>query len=234
MRALALAEVAAPEVPVEHRRARDVLWDEAVRANPWLFDAPAVACVGMKVSASGEAVLRWATVPYRDFALRFVPGATEVSSLFVTVLQPVGGGVLVGRSSRQTTSAGRWQFPGGTAEPPRAGERLDADALAGDAARELAEETGLDVGRDDLRLHAVTRDAGGSVGVHWVAPPVDRDVVDQRFGELKTTLAGQGRVLELEELVAVERPEDAAGLPGGRADYLDVVLESLGRRASAL
>ncbi|WP_420712534.1 NUDIX hydrolase [Streptomyces sp. CB00316] len=65
--------------------------------------------------------------------------------------------------SPSTAAPGRWQLPGGSVEPPQDGAVLDESALAGQAARELAEELGSSAAAKDLRLWVVTRGENGSV-----------------------------------------------------------------------
>lgn len=100
------------------------IWDEAVARSPYLFDGPVVACTGLEWQEQ-ELVLSWARATYRYRALRRIRGASGwlPSSLFVTILQPTDGGELaVGRGSVSTAAPGRWQLPGGSAEPPVKGD----------------------------------------------------------------------------------------------------------------
>lgn len=148
------------------------VWDEAVARNPHLFDGPVVACTGWEWQR-GELVLSWARATYRYRALRRIRGADGPTpgSVFVTVLQPTEDGELVvGRESPSTAAPGRWQLPGGVAEPPHEREALDMPALRRHAAREPVEETGIGVASEDLTLWGVTRGEHGNVGVHFLAP----------------------------------------------------------------
>lgn len=77
---------------------------------------------------------------YRHYALRRVPGATALPSLFVDVLQPTHDGALVtARMSPSTAAPGRWQLPGGSVEPPEDGAPLDTAALRRNATRDPAD-----------------------------------------------------------------------------------------------
>ncbi|MBE4771199.1 hypothetical protein [Streptomyces caniscabiei] len=59
---------------------------------------------------------------YSNFALRRVPGARALPSLFVDVLQPTDdGALLVAQMSAATAHPGRWHLPGGSVEHPDAG-----------------------------------------------------------------------------------------------------------------
>jgi 8-oxo-dGTP pyrophosphatase MutT (NUDIX family) len=117
----------------------------AVKDNPTLFDGPVVACAGMGWIGPHALRLSWARVTYRHYPLRRVAGATALPSLFVNVVQPTDDGrVLTVRMSPSTAAPGRWQLPGGYVEPPNDGDVLDEAALGSQAARELAEEMGID------------------------------------------------------------------------------------------
>ncbi|WP_454367810.1 hypothetical protein [Streptomyces ambofaciens] len=59
--------------------------------------------------------------------------------------------------SPSTAAPGRWQLPGGSVEPPHDGAVLNEVALAGQAAREPAEELGVAAAAEDLELWVVTR-----------------------------------------------------------------------------
>ncbi|MEV6972606.1 NUDIX hydrolase [Kitasatospora sp. NPDC093806] len=216
VRRLRLVEVAAPRLSDEERSARDRAWADAVRRNPALFDGPAVACAGASWHGPGELLVSWARVTYRHYALRFVPGSkAATASLSVGVLQPTEDGrLVVGRMSPSTSAPGRWQPPGGGVEPPTDGEPLDLAALRREAARELAEETGVVTAPDDLALWAVTRGRYGSVGVLFRAPALPEAVVRECFA----ALAPPER--ELVELAFVRSPDELARLDGPHADYL--------------
>ncbi|MGW7467057.1 NUDIX hydrolase [Streptomyces xantholiticus] len=141
---LHLVEVDAPPLSAEDESARDRVWSPAVQGNPTLFDGPVVACARLGRIGPHALRLSWARVTYRHYALRRVPGATALPSLFVNVVQPTDDGrVLAARMSPSTAAPSRWQLPGGTVGPPQHGEVLDETALGGQAARELLEEMGI-------------------------------------------------------------------------------------------
>jgi 8-oxo-dGTP pyrophosphatase MutT (NUDIX family) len=162
---LRLVEEAPPQLSAVHQVARDRVWDELAKANPFLFDGPVVACTSLDQSNPHELVLGWARVTYRNFALRRVPGARALPSLFVDVLQPTDdGALLVAQMPAATAHPGRWHLPGGSVEHPDADKPLDTTALPHNAARELLEELGIDTDPDELTPWALTRGDHGNMG----------------------------------------------------------------------
>ncbi|MFD4377077.1 NUDIX domain-containing protein [Streptomyces sp. NPDC058486] len=183
---------------------------------------------------TGPRILRlsWVRVTYRHYALRRVPGATALPSLFVNVVQPTDDGrLLAARMSPTTAAPGRWQLPGGAVEPPRGGEILDEAALAGQAARELTEELGIVVAAEDLELLVVTRGKNGSVGLTYRAPVLPEAALWAGFAAAAAAERRQGREPELDYIALVRTPEELAGLAGPHADYLEpIVRRCAGRR----
>ncbi|MGA5121569.1 NUDIX hydrolase [Streptomyces pseudogriseolus] len=218
---LLLAEAAEPPLSAQDAAARDRVWDRAVKVNPALFDGPVVACGELERAGPGVLRLSWVRVTYRHYALRRVPGATALPSLFVNVVQPTDDGrVLVARMSPSTAAPGRWQLPGGSVEPPREGAVLDEAALAGQAARELGEELGVAAAAEDLELWVVTRGENGSVGLTYLAPALPEVTLRAHFNAAAAAERSQGRDPELDTIVPVGSPDELAGLDGPHADYL--------------
>ncbi|MFC9673393.1 NUDIX hydrolase [Streptomyces sp. NPDC056949] len=218
---LLLTEAAEPPLSPQDVEARDRMWELAVRANPALFDGAVVACGGMEQAGPRVLRLSWVRVTYRHYALRRVPGATALPSLFVNVVQPTDDGrVLAVRMSPFTASPGRWQLPGGSVEPPQGGAVLDESALAGEAARELAEEMGIGGAAEDLKLWVVTRGENGSVGLTHLAPALPEATLRAGFAAAAATERDQGREPELDDIALVSSPEDLAGLVGPHSNYL--------------
>lgn len=219
---LQLTEAEEPRLSSSDEAARDCVWEKAVQANPALFDGPVVACAELKHAGPRVLTLSWVRVTYRHYALRRVPGATALPSLFVNVLQPTDDGrVVVARMSSSTAAPGRWQLPGGSVEPPKANEGLVEADLAGQAVRELSEELGLDAGTEGLSLWGVTRGENGSVGLTYRAPVLPEAAVWDAFAAAAAAERAHGREPELDDIALVSSPRDLEFLSGPHADYLE-------------
>ncbi|WP_316779715.1 NUDIX domain-containing protein [Streptomyces sasae] len=227
---LRLVEEPPPQLSAEHRAARDRVWDELASTNSALFDGPVVACTSLTWPHPHELLLGWARVSYRNFALRRVPGATALPSLFVDVLQPTDdGALLVAQMSTATAHPSRWHLPGGSVEHPDAGQPLDTAALRHNAARELLEELGLHTAPDALTLWAVTRGDHGNIGIHFAAPPQPATVLHDRFAAVVSATTAAGQAPELEQITFVHSPVDLKGLDGPHADYLEPLVDRYAR-----
>ncbi len=120
-------------------------WRSELGARPMLFDGAVMLADGASV-ADGVLSATCHLVPYSTFLLwrklRPVEGTLHVFAMAL----PVGsdGGVLVARMAGHTANAGLVYCPCGSFDRlDIAGGRFDADA---NMAREVAEETGLDLG----------------------------------------------------------------------------------------
>ncbi|MER6159635.1 NUDIX hydrolase [Streptomyces sp. NPDC001868] len=200
-------------------------WDEAVAANPSLFDGPTVVCAGLERKDPETLLLTWYRATYRRYALRLDPvHAVPAPSVFVTVAQPTDDGrLLVGRMAPSTAAPGRWQLPGGTVEPPAAGTVLDLEGVRRHAAREFVEEVGRDVPPGDLDLWVVTRGGKGNVGLHFRTPPCSADTLTEQYAALVTAEDAQHRVPELDRIAFIRSDADVADLGGRSADFLPLL-----------
>lgn len=215
-----------PPVSPEQRAAQDREWAKALRANPHLFDGPVVVCAGLRREGPDDLVLTWAATTYRHRALRRVAGGTSwLPSLYVAVVLPVEDGrLLVGRMAPETAAPGQWQLPGGSVEPPDGREPLDEAALRGHAARELAEEVGVEIPPGELSRWLVTRGRKGSVGVLFLAPALPAELLEERFAALTAAEIARGVVPELDRIALVDPASGSSALAGRSVDYLEPVL----------
>ncbi|GAA3398519.1 NUDIX hydrolase [Streptomyces roseoviridis] len=213
-----------PALSPEERREVDRLWARTIAGNPATFDGPLVGSLGLDRPAPGRCVVRWARMTYRHRALREIRPAEDVpGSVFVTVLLPTDEGLVVGRGSAATAAPGRWTLPGGAAEPPAAGLPLDLATLRRHAVRELAEELGLRVPDSAPRLWALTRQPRfGSLGFHFLAPPVPAALVRRHHAALVAAGSADGAGPELDAIAFLSAPRTAAG---PEADYLPQLLD---------
>lgn len=222
VRRLLLAETDPPRLSDDQTAAMTRRWEEAVAANPSLFDGPTVVCAGLKWKDPETLLLTWYRATYRLYVLRLDPlHAVSAPSVFVSVAQPSDDGrLLVARMASSTAHSGRWQLPGGTIEPPEAGAALDVECLRRHAAQELAEEVGRDVASEDLELWTVTRGDKGNVGVHFRAPACPADALTKQYTQLVAAESAQGRTPELDRIAFIGSDADVAGLGGRCADFL--------------
>ncbi|MFC5890630.1 NUDIX hydrolase [Kitasatospora sp. CM 4170] len=225
VRELVLVEAPPLRLSAGERAARDRAWEQAVRRNPALFDGPVVACTGVSWDGPGRLAVSWTRATYRHYALRAVPSVTvSTASLSVSVLQPTADRrLLVGRMSSATATPGRWQPPGGSVEPRPDDRPLDLADLRREAARELAEETGVRAVPGELTLWAATRGPYGSIGVLFLAPALPQALLCERFEALPPER-------ELVEIAFVGSPAELARLAGPHADYLDAALHRYASR----
>lgn len=98
---------------------------------------------------------------------------------------------------------------------------LDESVLAGQAAREVAEERGVGVGTGDLKQRVATRSEKGSVGLTYLAPPVSEASLRTEFTATAAAECVQGREPELDDIALDRSPDEPAGLVGPHADYLE-------------
>ncbi|WP_258024295.1 hypothetical protein [Streptomyces bambusae] len=114
-------------------------------------------------------------------------------------------------------------------ESPQDGAALDESALAGQAARELAEELGIDAAAEDLTLWVVTRGENGSVGLTYLAPTLPEVTLRADFAAAAAAERDQGREPELDDIALVRTPDELARLVGPHADYLEPIVRRVSR-----
>jgi 8-oxo-dGTP pyrophosphatase MutT (NUDIX family) len=131
------AEERRPEIEAhftQQRSAKPALWNGRVLLmRRWTVDGSIFR--GAYMETDFASMLAW-----RDFGF---PDAAIFNCFGMAALRSADGAYLLGEMASSTANAGRIYFPAGTPEPEDVIEnRVD---LAGNVARELAEETGLSV-----------------------------------------------------------------------------------------
>jgi 8-oxo-dGTP pyrophosphatase MutT (NUDIX family) len=225
---LRLVAAAAPVLTATEQAALDARWDEAVRVKPSLFDGPVAACGGLLVDEpeAGTCTVTWLRATYRRYIPdREVGSALWLPHLFVSVLQPTDdGSLLVGRMAAWTASAGTWQLPSGTGEPPPVpGDPLEVADLRALAARELREEIGADTAAAELTLWRLNRGSQGDVGVLFLAPSQPEHVLRARYDRLAAAERAAGGAPEFDRIAFVRAEADLAALGDPRADLSPIV-----------
>jgi 8-oxo-dGTP pyrophosphatase MutT (NUDIX family) len=125
-------------------------WLALQAVHPYLFDGQMASVDHVKV-ADGCSAIYWNIDQYRYYCLRSHGLGYVSRCLFVSVAMLTKDGfLLVGRMNDATSSPGRWQLPGGNFVPPD--ETVDASnaVVVGEARREVIEETGLDLMRQEI------------------------------------------------------------------------------------
>ncbi|GAA3602315.1 hypothetical protein GCM10022223_17610 [Kineosporia mesophila] len=230
--AVGFVETAAPELSAEHRTAMNAHWHEAAQANAALFDGPVAAVTGVRDDVGGRIEVSWARTTYRRHALRRVPGAPTLSWLFAAVVQPTPAGVLLGRMAAWTASGpGQWVLPGGSMEPPEAGQAMNEELIRRHAARELREETGLTVEPGHLERWALVRSAQGNVGFVYHAPPQPEAIVRRCFSGHIRREREHGEQAELTGVAFVGGPQQLEELDGPAAVSVPPLLSRYWQRA---
>lgn len=118
-------------------------WERRRRAAPAMFDGPVLLSCACAVAGGVARVDLFETTYSRFIALRDA-GRSDgcVANAFAAIAPwSADGAVLVGEMGAHTANAGQFYFPCGT--PDRDDVRGEAVDLAGSAAREFTEETGL-------------------------------------------------------------------------------------------
>ena len=222
--AVSFLEAAEPVLRPDHETAMNDLWQRWVERNPTVFDGPVVAITAINESEPGRIEFSWARTTYRRHLLRQVPGAETLVPVFVAVLQPTSAGVLLGRMADWTASGQRWVLPGGTMEPPAPGQPLDEDLLRAHAARELAEETGLDPEPADLTRWAIARNPNGNIGFFYRAHPITDTVARACFTQHLAELRRRSEQPELTQIHLAEQPYRFDTLDGPVAETVPALL----------
>ena len=128
-------------------------WAKLVAQTPAIFDGRVLLSRDMHVSADAGGVLRStyfetsysAFMAWRDFGF---PDRAIRNGFSMAALRSADGAFLLGEMGAHTANAGQVYFPAGTPDlSDVVGDTVD---LAGSVARELFEETGIDIAGADI------------------------------------------------------------------------------------
>ena len=204
--------------PRENAAAIAAHWQTRIARAPGMFDGTVLLCCDHAV-ADGAARLdlfatRYATFTYyRDTR----HADARIANAFAAIVPWTSdGAVLLGEMGTRTANAGQLYFPCGTPDPDDIqGARVD---LAGSAARELAEETGLAL-PDEAETDWVLLEGEGQlaflrpVRFPETAARLVARIADHLGAEAEPELAGMHVVRGRDDI-------DAARMPGFVRAYL--------------
>ena len=129
--------------PRTHGAAIAAHWQTRIARSPGMFDGTVLLCCAHAI-VDGVARLDLFATRYSSFTYyRHIRHADpQIRNAFAAIVPwTADGAVLLGEMGAHTANAGQLYFPCGTPDPDDV--RGDSVDLAGSAARELAEETGL-------------------------------------------------------------------------------------------
>ncbi|MGH1553366.1 NUDIX hydrolase [Streptomyces sp. L7] len=225
---LRLVESAAPRLTPEERLAMNRAWDDLVRVNLELLRR---AGRGVRGSGTGGPVRPGRVLGQNDVptfrpcdASPATPRRCRPSS--PPVLQPADDGrLLVGRMSNSTAAPDVGNCRADPSNSSGRGRPPDSPrALRRHAARELAEEAGIDTPPEDLTYWNVTRAGNGSIGVLFRAPSLPEARLRERFEEVVAAETAQGREPELNRIALIASTAQLPDLAGPHADYLEPIV----------
>lgn len=204
--------------PRENAAAIAAHWQTRIARAPGMFDGTVLLCCDHAV-ADGAARLdlfatRYATFTYyRDTR----HADARIANAFAAIVPWTSdGAVLLGEMGTRTANAGQLYFPCGTPDPDDIqGARVD---LAGSAARELAEETGLVLPEAAETAWVLLEGEGQLAFLRPVRFPETAAVLEARIAdhlrsEAEPELAGMAAVRSAAEI-------DPARMPGFVRAYL--------------
>jgi hypothetical protein len=128
-------------------------WERLVLEKPAMYDGRVLLCRSVEIAPEGGGVLtaRYfetsfsAFIAWRDFGFP----DREIRNVFsMAALRSSDDAFLLGEMGAQTANAGKCYFPAGT--PDLSDVNGDTVDLAGSVARELQEETGIDIAETEI------------------------------------------------------------------------------------
>lgn len=204
--------------PRENAAAIAAHWQDRIRRSPGLFDGTVLLSCAHSV-ADGTARVDLFAVRYSTFTAyrNFRVADPQVANAFAAIVPwTADGAVLLGEMGAHTANAGQLYFPCGTPDPDDVrGDRVD---LAGSAARELAEETGLALPEGAATEWVLLDGEGQLAFLRPVRFPDSAAALDARIG---AHLRGEAEP-ELARLHSARSTADidAARMPGFVRAYL--------------
>lgn len=205
--ALTFTEIRPEPLSVADERARAAHWEQASLANPALFDGRLLLATGA-ASVDGAFEVSYFESSFSHYLWSRAAGnRSYAGALYASVMGVSADGHLIaGRMGDATSTPQRVQLPGGNVERAD-GAAVTLDTARAVAGRELAEETGLGLAFDELRLtHVKTGGAGNDVGIFFsVALPWTLAEIANAFAAHVAALSGTGDLVEFSELVAFGR-----------------------------
>jgi 8-oxo-dGTP pyrophosphatase MutT (NUDIX family) len=204
--------------PRENAAAIAAHWQTRIARAPGMFDGTVLLCCDHAVADGAARLDLFATRYARFIAFRDAgsPDARVANAFAAVVPVARDGAVLLGEMGGHTANAGQIYFPCGTPDPDDIqGARVD---LAGSAARELAEETGLAL-PDEAETDWVLLEGEGQlaflrpVRFPETAARLVARIADHLGAEAEPELAGMHVVRGRDDI-------DAARMPGFVRAYL--------------
>ncbi len=203
----------------DNAEAIDRNWARRLEGTPGLFDGPVFLASGCTI-ADDTCETSLFEVPYSRFiAFRDagVPDALVANAFAAVVPHSADGAVLLGVMGAHTANAGQIYFPCGT--PDRGDLRADGTVdLAGSAAREFLEETGLALPEGASEAWVLLRGDGQLAFLRPVRFDLDAEALKARI-EMHRSREDEPELAR--SVIVRSRAEiDAARMPGFVQAYL--------------
>jgi 8-oxo-dGTP pyrophosphatase MutT (NUDIX family) len=198
-------------------------WQRRRAERPGLFDGPVLLACGCELVGSACTV-RFFETTYAPFIAYRDAGSPDahVANAFAAIVPCTGdGAVLLGEMGGHTANAGQIYFPCGT--PDRDDLRGEAVDLAGSAAREFREETGLSVSEGRAEGWVMLR--GGERQLAFLQPVRFPEAAEPLRARIERHRSREDEP-ELARIVVAKRRADIdpARMPGFVQAYLASVL----------
>jgi len=202
----------------DHAQAIDENWQREIARNPALFDGTVVLLSSL---AYREGELSGTCHPVRFATFmhwRRMRSDTSAEHLYAHAMPVSSDGALIAiRMAGHTVNAGRVYFAAGSLEPEDTrGDRVD---LVSNMAREVREETGLDLGaaRTEEGYHGWSSDSGTVLVRRYFLDLPAEEIV----ARIRAHIASETDP-EIDEAIVIRGPAD---LPGGLMAHMVPLVE---------